>query len=564
MNYKDRYREWLNNSYFDQKTKMELLAIENDEAEIEDRFYQDLKFGTAGLRGKIGAGTNRMNKYTVSLATQGLADVIKDYGQEAMERGVAISHDVRHKSDEFARITASVLAANGIKVFIHEDITPTPVLSYTIRKLGCISGVMITASHNPKDYNGYKAYWEEGSQILDGIADLILNNIQRINDYSEVKMMDFDEGVKQGLIKVLGHELIDDYLEDVLALSLEDENIDKNIKVVYSPLNGTGYKLIKEILERRGFTNVYIVEEQKDPDPDFTTVGYPNPEDPKAFEYAERLGHEKQADILIATDPDADRTALEVLDENGEYRFLTGNEIGSLLTYYILSRLSEQNKLPHNPVIVRSIVTTDLTDKIAEKYGVESQAVLTGFKNIYAPANEWDKTNEKTFVYGFEESIGYSYGTQVRDKDAVSSAMMIVEMAAYFKKQNKSLIDVLEDLSKEHGYHSSKLISIVIEGLSGQQLIGRIMEEFRANPIKEVAGKELVEITDYEFDETGLPKSNVLKYKLSDGSWYVLRPSGTEPKIKLYIYSVADDAESAQKMVDAIYETANAKIHSVE
>lgn len=564
MDYKVKYQEWLDNDYFDKRTKEELISLKGNDDEIEDRFYQDLKFGTAGLRGKIGAGTNRMNKYTVSLATQGLAETIKEFGKEAMDRGVAISHDVRHKSREFAEITASVLAANGIKVYIHKDITPTPLLSYTIRKLGTISGVMITASHNPKDYNGYKAYWEEGSQILDDIADKILDNIDKVGDYSNVKLIDFQEGLENGIIEIVNDSVIEDYFNDVLDLAIEDQNVDKSIKVVYSPLNGTGRELIQRILDKRGFENVHIVKEQEHPDPDFTTVGYPNPEDPKAFKYSEELGKKVDAELLLATDPDADRTALEVRNSEGEYVFLTGNQIGSLLTHYILSRLTEKNEMPKNPAIVKSIVSSDLPDKIARKYGVESLNVLTGFKNIYAPANEWDKTKEKTFVFGFEESIGYSYGANVRDKDAVSSAMMIVEMAAYYKAKGKSLLDVQNDLYNEFGYHGSKLISIVLEGLDGQKLIGRIMEDFRHNPIKEINGHTLKEVIDYQNDETGLPKSNVLKYLLSDGSWYVLRPSGTEPKIKLYIYSNADTKQSGDEMVEAIFDAANTKIRETK
>lgn len=564
MDYRKKYEEWLKNDFFDEETKSELKSIEDNEQEIEDRFYQDLKFGTAGLRGKIGAGTNRMNKYTVSLATQGLAQTIIEHGKEAMDRGVAIAYDVRHKSDEFAKITAQVLAANGIKVYTYDQIGPTPLLSYTVRKLKTIAGVMITASHNPREYNGYKAYWEEGSQILDNIADSILDNISKIGDYSNVKSIDFEKGVENGLITVLDDKVIDEYISDVLGLTIEDENIDKSIKIVYSPLNGTGNKLVRRILKERGFENVYIVKEQELPDPDFTTVGYPNPEFQNVFEYSEKLGKEKEADILIATDPDADRTALEVRNDDGEYVFLTGNEIGALLVNYILSRLDANNKMPKNPAVIKSIVTSDLTDKIAKKYNVESYSVLTGFKNIYAPANEWDHTHEKTYVFGFEESIGYSYGSNVRDKDAVSSAMMIAEMAAYYKKQGKSLLKVLDELYKEFGYHGSKLISIVLEGADGQKLIGKIMEEFRKEPIKEINGKTLEEVIDYKFDETGLSKSNVLKYSLSDGSWYVLRPSGTEPKIKLYIYSIGQDKEEADNMIDAIYNTALERINSVK
>lgn len=564
MNYKEKYLEWLNNPFFDDETRNELESIKEDEAEIEDRFYQDLEFGTAGLRGKLGAGSNRMNQYTVSLATQGLADTIKSYGQEAMDRGVVISRDVRHMSKEFSEITASVLAANNIKVYLHKDITPTPVLSYSIRKLKTISGVMITASHNPKQYNGYKAYWEEGSQILDNIADQILDNMNKVGDYSNIKLMDFNEALDSGLIEWIDDSVIDSYISDVLSLKIEDEDIDKDVCIVYSPLNGTGNKLVRRILDERGFTNVHIVKEQENPDPDFTTVGYPNPEDPKAFEYAIKLGKKVGAEILLATDPDADRTALEVRDKNGEYIFLNGNKIGALLAYYILTRLKANDRLPKNGAIVKSIVTGDLSKVIAEDLGVECLDVLTGFKNIFAPANIWDETKEKTFIYGFEESIGYNYGSFVRDKDAVSSSMMISEMTAFYKKQGKSLLDVLDELYEKYGYYGDKLVSIVLEGADGQALISRIMEEYRKNPIKEIGNMKLEKIIDYKLDETGLPKSNVLKYIYDDGSWFVVRPSGTEPKIKLYIYSVAKDVEEGNKKIEEIFEIAHNKIQSVE
>jgi len=564
MDYKIKYKEWLENDFFDEETRSDLLAIKDDEFEIEDRFYQDLEFGTAGLRGKLGAGSNRMNKYNVALATQGLADTIKSYGKEACDRGVAISRDVRHMSKEFSEVTASVLAANGIKVYIHKDITPTPVLSYTIRKLNTISGVMITASHNPQQYNGYKAYWEEGSQILEDTANQILENMIKVGDFSNIKSMDFNDGLEQGLIEWIDQSVIDSYIKDVLSLTIEDEDIDKDICVVYSPLNGTGNTLVRRALKERGFTNVHVVKEQEKPDPDFTTVGYPNPEDPKAFAYSEKLGKELKADILIATDPDADRTALEVMDKKGEYVFLNGNKIGSLLAYYILSRLDANNKLPENGAIVKSIVTGDLSKVIAKEYGVECLDVLTGFKNIFAPANIWDETKEKTFIYGYEESIGYCYGSFVRDKDAVSSAMMITEMAAFYKKQGKSLLDVLEMLYEKYGYYGDKLVSIVLEGADGQALIGRIMEDFRKTPIQEIADIKLDEIIDYKFDETGLSKSNVLKYKYDDGSWFVVRPSGTEPKIKLYIYSVGETLEESESKINQIFEVANEKITAVK
>lgn len=564
MDYMKKYQEWLDSDFIDAETKEELKSLESNEEEIQDRFYQDLKFGTAGLRGKIGAGTNRMNKYTVALATQGLAQTIIDHGKEAMEKGVAISYDVRHKSDEFAKITAEVLAANGIKVYTYDQITPTPVLSYTIRHLGTISGVMITASHNPREYNGYKAYWDEGAQILDDIASEILENISKVGDVSKVKSMDFDKAVEEGLITILDYSIVDKYMQDVLDLTIEDENLDKDINVVYSPLNGCGNKLVRRILDERGFKNIHIVKEQENPDPDFTTVGYPNPEDPKAFKYAIELGNKVDADILIATDPDADRVAVEVKNDKGEYTFLSGNETGSLLTYYILSRLSEKGKLPKNGAIVKSIVSTDLPEKIADKFGVAHFNVLTGFKNIYAKANEWDKTGEYQYIFGFEDAIGYSYGDNVRDKDAISSSMMVIEMAAYYKAQGKTLLDVQKEIYEEFGYHAQNLNSVVLEGLDGQKLIARIMEEFRENPIEEINGVKLESITDYLNDETGLEKQNCLGYKLEDGSWYILRPSGTEPKIKLYIYSSADTAEKAQEMADAIFERANSKILDVK
>ena len=564
MSYKGIYQSWLDNEFFDQQTRDELLSIKDNEAEIEDRFYQDLKFGTAGLRGKIGAGSNRMNKYTVSLATQGLADTIRSYGEDAMARGVAISHDVRHRSEEFSKVTASVLAANGIKVYIHKELTPTPVLSYTIRKLQTISGVMITASHNPKDYNGYKAYWEDGSQILDDIADQILENMAKVGDFSNVRNMDFEEGVEKGLIEWVDPSVTEDYIQDVLSLAIEDENIDKDMVMVYSALNGTGNVLINDILKRRGFTNVHNVKEQQQPDPDFTTVGYPNPEDPKAFAYAEKLGKEVGAKFLMATDPDADRLALEYMGEDGEYVFFNGNQIGSLLTYYILSRLEANGELPSNGAIVKSLVSSELPRAIAEDFGVASYDTLTGFKNIFAPANEWEKNGEHTFIFGYEESIGYNYGSFVRDKDAVSSAMMVAEMVAFYEKQGQSLFDVLEELYQKHGYHLDNLVSVVLEGADGKAQIGRIMDDYRQKPIQDINGNKLSKIIDYKEDDTGLDKSNVLKYIYEDGSWFVVRPSGTEPKIKLYIYSVADTRDEARQKIDEIYGVAYQKMMSVE
>lgn len=564
MDYRKKYDIWLQDEYFDEETKNELRDIE-DEKEIEDRFYTDLSFGTAGLRGKIGAGTNRMNKYTVALATQGLASTIVNKGEVAIKMGVAIAYDVRKYSDRFAETAARVLAANGIKAYLFDGIRPTPVLSYAVRELGTISGIVVTASHNPKEYNGYKAYWKEGSQILDDIASEILDEIGKIKDFKEIKMMSLDEGLEKGLIEYIGSEIDDKYNKEILDRSIRvDEELDKDIRVVYTPLNGTGNIPVRKVLKDRGFENVFIVEEQENPDPNFTTVGYPNPEDPKAFNLSIELGKEKDADILVATDPDADRIAMMVKDKDGEFIFFNGNQTGALLVNYILSSLYENKKLPKDPAIVKSIVTGDLGKKIAEKYRVKTFDALTGFKNICAKANEWDITGEYNFVFGYEESIGYTYGTLVRDKDAVISTMILVEMASYYKKNGKNLLEVLEELYQEFGYYKENLISVVLEGIEGSKRIGRMMDYFRKSPIKEIGNMNLSSVIDYLKDDTEMDKSNVLKYLLDDGSWYVVRPSGTEPKIKIYIYSKDNSEEKALRKIELIEKYVVDKLMSVE
>ena len=564
MDYKDTYKKWLEDDRFDEETKKDLLSIKDDEEEIKDRFHQSLKFGTAGLRGKLGAGTNRMNIYNVAQATQGFADTIAEGGEEAKNKGVAIAYDVRHMSEEFAKIAAEVFAANGIKVYIHKEIQPTPVCSYTIRKLGNIAGVMVTASHNPREYNGYKAYNHEGSQILDETADKILGHISEHPDFFEIPRIDFEQGLKDGIIEYVDDKLIEDYIKEILACTINDEGIDKDINVVYTPLNGAGNKLVRRILDERGFKNINIVKEQENPDPDFTTVGYPNPEDPKAFKYSENLGKEVGADLLLATDPDSDRCAVEVRDDDGNYKFLTGNLIGSLLTNYILAALKENGELPENAAVVKSLVSTDLVKPIANKYSVKVYDVLTGFKIIYAVANELEENKSGKFVFGFEESIGYNYKDFVRDKDAVNSAMMITEMAAYYKSQGKSLLDVIDELFNEYGYYSNEVVSIVLEGLDGQERISRIMTQVRSNPIKEVCGYKVKNIIDYQNDDTGLPKSNVLKYYLEDDSWFAIRPSGTEPKIKIYINAIGKDMDESKDKLVKINKFMQGIIDSIE
>ena len=561
MDYKEKYNSWLNDEYFDEETRLELQSL-TDEKEIEDRFYTDLKFGTAGLRGKIGAGTNRMNKYIVALATQGLAQTIVNHGKEAMNKGVAIAFDVRKYSDQFAQIAARVLAANGVKAYLFDGIRATPVLSYTVRRLNCISGIVITASHNPKDYNGYKVYWEEGSQILDGVGNEILFEIDKINNFNEIKTIDLEDGIEKGLINIIGREIDDEYNQYIIDMAIND-NIDKKIKIVYSPLNGTGNIPVRRVLKERGFTNITVVPEQENPDSNFTTVGYPNPEDINAFKYAAELGKKIGAEILIATDPDCDRVAMAV-KKDSDYVYLNGNQTGALLINYILSSRYKKDDLPHNAAIVKSIVTGNLGKVIADKYNVKMFESLTGFKNICAKANEWEKTKEYEFIFGYEESIGYVYGNLVRDKDAVVSSMLIAEMAAYFKKQGKSILNVLNELYQEFGYYSEKLISIVLEGLEGQQKITRIMESIRHDPIEQIGDMKLTKTIDYLYDETDAGKSDVLRYYMNDGSWYAVRPSGTEPKIKLYIYSKGVSKEEAQAKIDIIESTVRGRMESVK
>ena len=545
MTYMKKYEEWLNNEHFDEKTREELKSIAGDHKEIEDRFYTDLEFGTAGLRGKLGAGLNRMNLYIISRATQGLAEYIKEYGQEYMDRGVAIAYDCRHFSEEFAATAAQVLAANGIKAYLFEELRPTPELSYAVRRLNTASGIVVTASHNPREYNGYKVYWEDGAQILSSIANAITDKIQSITDFSSIKLMDMKEAKEKGLIVMLGKEMDDEYFEKVKSLAIR-EDIYKDIKVVYTPLNGTGNIPVRRVLKERGFTNIIVVPEQENPDPDFTTVGYPNPEDVKAFKYAQALGKKENAELLIATDPDCDRLAIMVKDSNGEYVAFNGNQTGAILIKYVVEGKKDKGTLSTNAAIVKSIVTGDLGKVIAAKYGVETFEVLTGFKNICGKIPDFEKDNSHEFIFGYEESIGYTAGTFVRDKDGVIASMLLCEAAAYYKSQGKTLIDILNEVYEEFGYYRENLISIVLEGIEGQDRIARMMVEYRKDNPKTIGSAKLVKYIDYDIQKsydmingteepTGIPVSNVLKFYFDDESWYAVRPSGTEPKIKIYM-----------------------------
>lgn len=563
MEYNKVYEEWLDNAYIDEKTKEELRSIKENKSEIEDRFYKELEFGTAGLRGKLGAGTNRMNIYNISKVTQGIADFIKEKGPDYMDRGVAIAYDVRHFSKEFAKTAALVLAGNGIKAYLFEDIRPTPELSFTIRRLHTAAGIIITASHNPRDYNGYKVYWEDGAQVLSSIADPMSEKISMVKKFEDVNTIDEKNALDRGLLRIIGKELDDEYIAKVKSLSIRD-NIDKDIKIIYTPLNGTGNIPVRRVLKERGFTNIVVVPEQENPDPDFTTVGYPNPEDTKAFKYSEDLGKKIGAELLIATDPDCDRLAIEVKDKNGNYIPFNGNQTGAILIKYIVEGMHEKGTLPKNGAIVKSIVTGDLGKVIAEEYGVATFESLTGFKNICGRIPEFEATGKYEFIFGYEESIGYTTGTFVRDKDGVSSAMLLCEAAAYYKTQNKTLIDVLNETYEKHGYYKEKQISLVLEGVEGKSRIDRMMKTYRKSYPKKIGNMDLDNFIDFLEGYDDIPSSDVLKFYLSGGSWYAVRPSGTEPKIKIYLYTKASTSDEADKNLKIMEEIIMENLNSIE
>lgn len=572
--YMKTYEAWLKDPFIDEDTKEELRKIKDNETEIEDRFYRDLEFGTAGLRGKLGAGTNRMNRYIVARATHALAQVIKQHGEDYVKRGIAIAHDCRILSPEFALESALVMAANGIKAYLYDSLRPTPQLSYTVRYFGCSAGINVTASHNPKNYNGYKVYWEEGSQIKSDIADRVLAEIDKVKDFADIPRISEKEAVESGLLVYIGKEVDESYLDEVMKLSLRDEEIDKSLRIVYTPLNGAGNIPVREVLKRKGFRNVHIVKEQEAPDGTFPTIEYPNPEDLKAFEYAERLAREVDAELLIATDPDCDRLAVEVLHQ-GRIVPLNGNQTGVLLIHYLLSSLKEKNRMPKNPAIVKSIVTGEMGRAVAEDYGVKMFNVLTGFKNICALPNEWDTSGEYSFVFGYEESIGYVTGTFVRDKDAVSSSLLLAEAAAYYKAKGKTLIDILSELFEKYGYYQEKTISLVLEGIEGQQKIKRMMEEYRKIYPLSIGDSQMITAIDYAKQISvdvrtkaespiSIEKTDAVQFLFEDGCFYALRPSGTEPKIKIYIYSKADSLQKAQDKLQEIEKTVLGLLHSID
>lgn len=611
MDYQERYKFWLENEYFSEEAKAELRAIANDQEEIKDRFYKELEFGTGGLRGKIAMGTNRMNIYTVSRLTQGLANYLIEKAQEEekeekkeakkasqekerekekekereksfttqeyLRRGVVIAHDCRHKSREFAETTALVLAANQIKVYLFEDIRPTPELSFAVIHLQAMAGIVITASHNPPEYNGYKVYGPDGGQVIPEIADRITEHINRLTDYSLIKKIDYSTALKQGLLKIIGAKIDRQYLKKVKELSLRSlQEIDPNIKIVYTPLHGAGYLPVRTILQEKGFTNLFMVEEQTTPDPNFSTVESPNPENPSAFILAKQLAQQIDAEIIIATDPDADRLGLAIKNpdysmskkveqesfpsfSSDPYTILNGNQVGVLLLHYILSTKQEHHELPPNGFIVKTIVTSDMSRVIAADFGVETYETLTGFKFICHQARQVEEKEKKQFLFGYEESIGYLTGTFVRDKDGIISALLICEMAAYYYRQKKNLLQVLENLYQKYGYYQEEGHSIYLEGMEGEQKMAKIMEGFRKE-LPSIPGMEISRYDDVlagisynlksgQTENLTLPSSDVLKIIFTDGSWYCLRPSGTEPKIKIYFsFSAPTPKETQQKL----------------
>ena len=564
MDYQSRYDEWLNKLTDGDPLKAELLAIADDEKEKEERFYQNLSFGTAGLRGKVGAGTNRMNFFTVGNASQGVADYIVSKGQAAMDAGVIIAHDPRHFSREFSELAAGIFAANGIKVYTFPSLRPTPELAFMIRRLHTVSGINITASHNPKDYNGYKAYWDDGCQVSAEVADGMTECINAVDIWSGIKKSDYEEGVKAGRIIVLGEEYDREYLDKIESLAIyEGNDLDLSIPLVYTPLNDCGSIPFRQMLTDRGFTNWKIVPEQENPDPDFTTVGYPNPEDPKAFALSEKYGREFGAELLMATDPDSDRFAIEIRDDNGNYIPLNGNQTGYLLVNYVLEGHKTAGTLPTKGAMVKSIVTSTLSTIIAKAYGVEMFETLTGFKNICGKI-PYLHENGYQYLFGYEESVGYAVCEDIRDKDGISAGMLVAEAAAYYRKQGKTLWDVLNEIYAKYGFFAEDEPNLVLEGIPGAQRIQRMMKWFRENLPTEVAGAKVDKVIDYINGYEDIPPQNAIRLFLDNGSWFAVRPSGTEPKIKFYFYSNQDSRENALKVNADIKKAILDLINSVE
>ena len=565
MDFMKEYQKWCTDPYFDKETKAELAAIADDKAEIEDRFYRTLEFGTGGLRGVIGAGTNRMNIYTVRQATQGLANYI--ISQNGQNKGVAIAHDSRRMSPEFTEEAALCLAANGIKAYVFPSLRPTPELSFAVRELGCIAGIVITASHNPREYNGYKVYWEDGAQITPPHDGNILAEVAKVTSFDMVKTMDKAAAVQAGLYNVIGDDVDEKYFDALRKQSIHPEvikEVAKDIKIVYTPLHGTGLLPVQRVLKDLGFENVYVEPQQAVADGNFPTVAYPNPEDPKAWELALKLAKEKDADLVLATDPDADRLGVYCKDtKTGEYVSFTGNMSGMLIAEYILRERTATGTMPENPALIETIVTTDMAKPIASAYNVRLIEVLTGFKYIGEQIRIFDETGCNNYVFGLEESYGCLPGTYARDKDAPAAVTMLCEVAAYYKKQGKTLWDAMIDIYEKYGYYKEGLATMTLKGIDGAAQIQQIMSDARANLPKEVGSHKVIAVRDYKADTrteiatgkvtpTGLPNSNVLYYELSDNAWCCVRPSGTEPKIKFYFGVKGESLKDSEEKLEAL------------
>ncbi len=576
MGYKEQYTHWLESGYMDEATKEELRQIAGDEKEIEERFYTELEFGTAGLRGIIGAGCNRMNEYTVRKATQGLANYILKVGGQ--DRGVAIAYDSRHMSPEFADVAALCLAANGIKAYVFESLRPTPELSYAVRKLHTIAGINITASHNPPEYNGYKVYWEDGAQITPPHDSGIMDEVKAISDYAVCKKMDKEEAIAAGLYQTIGADIDDPYIAELKKLVVHQDAIDavgSEIKVVYTPLHGTGNIPVRRVLKELGFTQVYVVPEQELPDGDFPTVSYPNPEAKEAFTLGLALAKKVDADLVLATDPDADRLGVYVKDaQTGEYHPLTGNMSGCLIGDYLIGQKKELQGLPEDGVFIRSIVSTNMADAIAKHYGIALVEVLTGFKFIGQKILEMETTGKGTYLFGMEESYGCLTGTYARDKDAVVASMALCEAAAYYKTKNMTLWDAMIAMYERYGYYQDGITAITLKGIEGLEKIGTIMNTLRADAPKEIGAYQVTAVRDYKNDTitdvatgevrpTGLPSSNVLYYELTDDAWVCVRPSGTEPKVKFYFGIKGTSLADADAKAEAMKEAVNALVEKM-
>ena len=563
MNPKEIYQLWLDKLSDEDPMKEELNKIADNESEITDRFYQEIEFGTAGLRGICGAGTNRMNELTVGRATQGIANYIKKSGED-VKKGVVIAYDCRYHSKEFSELVAEILAANGINVYLFPSLRPTPELSFAIRRLGALSGINMTASHNPKEYNGYKVYWSDGAQISGAVSDGMLREIKALDLFDKFPRMALEEATEKGLVTMLGEKMDREYLDYVVSMRQQpDDRLDKTVSVVYTPLNGAGSIPMQILAKELGYVNFRIVPEQKDPDPEFTTVGYPNPEDPKGFELAEKLGKQVGAEVLIATDPDSDRMAVEIPDGNGGYRPLNGNQTGAMIIAYMAMSQNEAGLLPEKSAMIKSIVTGDFGRKICESYGIRVYEALTGFKNICGVIPR-AAADGYSYFFGYEESIGCAPGEPVRDKDGICAAMLITEMAAYYRKKGMTLADALEEMYKKYGYFAEDQVSIVLKGKEGADRIGRIMDRFRDGRPQAFGEFKVEKTTDYIKGYEDIPASNVLKFDLGEGTWFAMRPSGTEPKIKFYYYSVSDNAADSKDRVVSMRKAVDSMIESVE